>query len=134
MLGLKTHQNLPHVPTRTKPSSCQTLTDDVKGQYDEVRDLQGTTSWYKGKTPLGLGLPECLGGSILLLSWCHPLVSFFPILGSQHPFGGILSPWRSELIISPYVPVHQARSCNNKKYALHGLISHKDHSNANHIQ
>jgi hypothetical protein len=75
------------------------LLGDVKAQYDDVRGLQGPTSWWKGKTPLGLGLPECLGGNVLL-SWCHPLVSLCPWLGSQHPPGGLLAPWRSKLIIS----------------------------------
>jgi hypothetical protein len=42
-----------------------------------------------------------------------------------------------ELIISPCVPV-QCGTCPGmilhiKSYALHGLISHRDHSNVNHI-
>jgi hypothetical protein len=130
-------QMMPHMPTSTKLSSIMPNPnlDDVKGQHDDVRGLQGPMSWWKGKTPpLGLGLPECLWGNVLLSSWCHPLVSLCPWLGSQHPSGGISAPWRSELIISPYVPVHRAWSCNNNKYALHGLISHRDHSNVNHIQ
>jgi hypothetical protein len=51
---------------------------------------------------------------------------------------GSSAPWRSELIISPCVPV-QGGTCLSgmvlhiKSYALHGLISHKDHSNVNHI-
>jgi hypothetical protein len=117
-----------------KPSSClKPQLDDVKAQNDDVRGLQGPTSWWEGKTPLGPGLPKCLWWNVLPFLWCKPLVSLCPWLGSQHPSGGILALWRSELIISPYVPVRRAWSCNNNKYALHGLISHRDHSNVNHI-
>jgi hypothetical protein len=51
---------------------------------------------------------------------------------------GSSAPWRSKLIISPYVPV-QNGTCPSgmvlyiNSYALHGLISHRDHSNVNHI-
>jgi hypothetical protein len=51
---------------------------------------------------------------------------------------GSSAPWRSELIISPCVPV-QNGTCPSgmilhiNNYALCGLISHMDHSNANHI-
>jgi hypothetical protein len=51
---------------------------------------------------------------------------------------GSSAPWRSELIISPCVPV-QNGTCPSgmilhiNSYALHGLISHRDHSNVNHI-
>jgi hypothetical protein len=60
-----------------------------------------------------------------------------PLMGSQHPSDGLFTPWRSELIISPCVPVQmvlvrRAWSCTSK-YALHGLISDRNHSNVNHI-
>jgi hypothetical protein len=51
---------------------------------------------------------------------------------------GSSSPWRSEMIISPCVPI-QHGTCPSgmilhiNSYALHGLISHRDHSNVNHI-
>jgi hypothetical protein len=51
---------------------------------------------------------------------------------------GSSAPWRSELIISPCVPI-QNGTCPSgmilhiNSYALHGLISHRDHSNVNHI-
>jgi hypothetical protein len=109
-----------------KTSSCRIpQLDDVKALNDDVRGLQGPTSWWDGKTSLGLGLPKCQWLNVLSFLWCKPSVSLCPWLGSQHPSGGLLVLWRSELIISPYVPVCRAWPCNNNKYALHGLISHK---------
>jgi hypothetical protein len=106
---------------------------DVKALNDDIKSLQGPTSWWEGKNPLGLGLPICLCWNILLSLYCKPLVYVCPLLGFQHPSSGILALWRSELIISPYVPVRWVWPCSNKKYTLHGLISHRDHSNVNHI-
>jgi hypothetical protein len=106
---------------------------DVKALNDDVKGLQGPTSRWEGKTPLCLGLSCCLWWNVLFSLRCKPLVYVYPWLGSQHPSGGILFLWRSELIISPCVPVRRVWPCNNNKYALHGLISHMDHSNANHI-
>jgi hypothetical protein len=37
-----------------------------------------------------------------------------PLVGSQHLFIGILAPWRSNLIIPPYVPIHEAKSYNKE--------------------
>ena len=68
-------------------------------------------------------------GLVITLSYlCHPNVH---LMGSS-------APWRSELIISPCVPV-QGGTCPSgmimhiNNYALHGMISHMDHSNVNHI-
>ena len=63
----------------------------------------------------------------------------YPLLGSQHPSDGLSAPWRSELIMSPCVPIHNGTCLSDmvlhiNRYALHGLISHRDHSNVNHIQ
>jgi hypothetical protein len=95
--------------------------------------FQGLHHSEKGKTHLGLGLSGCLWWNVLLSLRCKPLICLCPWLGSQHLSGGLLALWRSELIISPCVPVRRVWPCNNNKYALHGLISHKDHSNVNHI-
>jgi hypothetical protein len=46
---------------------------------------------------------------------------------------GSSAPWRSELIISPCVPILLGMVLHIKRYTLHGLISHRDHSNFNHI-
>jgi hypothetical protein len=88
---------------------------------------------WEGKTFLGPGLPGCLCWNVLLSLGCKPQVSVCPLLGSQHPFGGILALWRFEIMISPCVPVCRQWSCSNNKYALHGLISHRDHRSVNHI-
>jgi hypothetical protein len=51
---------------------------------------------------------------------------------------GSSAPWRFKLIISPCVPGATGTCLSGmvlyiKNFALHGLISHKDHSNVNHI-
>jgi hypothetical protein len=70
---------------------------------------------------------------------CKPLCPVStPCWGLNIHLVGSSSPWRSELIISPCVPVQCSTfplgmilHINN--YALHGLISHRDHSNVNDI-
>ena len=101
--------------------------------------FQGLHQSGKGTTPLGMDLPSCLWWNVLLFSGAKPLICLFPLLGSQHPSYGISAPWRSELIISPCVHVHKGTFTlgmvmHINRYALHGLISHRDHSNVNHIQ
>jgi hypothetical protein len=71
---------------------------------------------------------------------CKPLCPVSaPCWGLSIHLVGSSAPWRSELIISPCVPV-QYGTCPSgmilhiNRYALHGLISHRDHSNVNHIQ
>jgi hypothetical protein len=90
-----------------------------------------------GRFPLGRALPKCHGGTsfcllmqrIIITSscFCHP---------SNHLMGSS-APWRSELIISPCVPVHWYPSVGHgpahQNYALHGLIIPRDHSNVNHV-
>jgi hypothetical protein len=65
-------------------SSCRIpQLDDIKALNDDVRGLQGPTSWCEGKTPLGPGLPKCLWWNVLPFLWCKPLVSLCPWLGSS---------------------------------------------------
>jgi hypothetical protein len=71
---------------------------------------------------------------------CKPLCPVSaPRWGLNIHLVGSSAPWRFELIISPCVPI-QHGTCPSgmilhiNNYALHGLISHKDHSNVNHIQ
>jgi hypothetical protein len=94
--------------------------------------FQGLHHSGRERPPLGPGLPSYLWWNVLSL-WCKPLICLCPWLGSQHPSGGLLALCRSKLIISPFVPIYRVWPCNNNRYALHGLISHKDHSNVNHI-
>jgi hypothetical protein len=76
---------------------------------------------------------------------CPPLFQCKPLRPVSAPYWGLnihlvgsSAPWRSELIISPCVPV-QCGTCLSgmilhiNNYALHGLISHKDLRNVNHI-
>jgi hypothetical protein len=61
-----------------------------------------------------------------------------PLMGSQHPSGGLFSPME---VRTGYLPMctDPNGTCPSgmvlhiKSYALHGLISHKDRSNVNHI-
>ena len=71
---------------------------------------------------------------------CKPLCHVSaPCWGLNIHLVGSSAPWRSELIISPCVPVQHGTCLSGmilhiNSYALHGLISHRDHSNVNHIQ
>ena len=112
------------------PATCatwHTTASKASKMLGDVMGLPRPTSWWKGKYSLGLGLLGCPWWNALLSLWWKPLIYLCPCLGSQHPSCGILSLWRSEIIISPYVPICRAWSCNNKKYALHGLICHRYH-------
>jgi hypothetical protein len=100
--------------------------------------FQGLHHGGKGTTPLGPGLPGCPWWNVLLSLRCNPLICLCSLLGSRHPSSGLLAPWRSELIISPCVPIHLGTchwvwTCNIYRYALHGLTSHRDHSYVNHF-
>jgi len=59
-------------------------------------------------------------------------------MGFQHPTGGLFSPmevWTDHLPMctSPNGTCLPGMVLHIKGYALHGLISHRDHSNVNHI-
>jgi hypothetical protein len=61
-----------------------------------------------------------------------------PLMGSQHPSGGLFSPmeFRTDHIpmcTSPNGTYSSGMVLHIKSYALHGLISHRDHRNVNHI-
>jgi hypothetical protein len=61
-----------------------------------------------------------------------------PLMGSQHPPGGLFSPMEVRtdhlpMCIGPNGTCSSGKVLHIKSYALHGLISHRDHSNVNHI-
>jgi hypothetical protein len=77
-----------------------------------------------------------------LLLWCkafdHPLPCLYPLMGSQHPSDGVFNPMdvRTDhlpMCIGPNGTCSSGMVLHIKSYALHGLISHMDHSNVNHI-
>jgi hypothetical protein len=74
------------------------------------------------------------------LLWCKPLCPVSsPCWGLNIHLVGSSAPWRSKLIISPCVPIQYGTYSSGmilhiNRYALHGLTSHRDHSNVNHIQ
>ena len=112
--------------------------DDVIGRVTSWA-FQGQRPSGEGTTPLGKAPLGFLWWNVLLFSGAKPLICLCPLLGSHQPSSGLSAPWRSELIIFPCVPI-QYGTCPSgmilhiNRYALHGLISHRDHSNANHIQ
>jgi hypothetical protein len=62
----------------------------------------------------------------------------YPLMGSQHPSGGLFSPMEVRtshlpMCTSPNGTCSLGMVLHIKSYALHGLISHEDHSNVNHI-
>jgi hypothetical protein len=92
----------------------------------------------RAHSPLGKDLPGCLCGTSSSSPVQTPLSCLSPCWGLSIHLVGSSAPWRSELIISPCVPV-QCGTCPSgmilhiNRYTLHGLISHRDHSNVNHI-
>jgi hypothetical protein len=62
----------------------------------------------------------------------------FPLMGYHHPSSGLFSPMEVRtghlpMCTSPNGTCSLGMVLHIKSYALHGLISHKDHSNVNHI-
>jgi hypothetical protein len=61
-----------------------------------------------------------------------------PLMGSQQPFGGLFSPMEVRtdhlpMCTDPNGTCPSGMVLHIKNYALHGLISHRDHGNVNHI-
>jgi hypothetical protein len=137
LLGPQEHATRATLAHNCLPKPPQAL-DDVMSVLGDVMGLPRPTSWWKGHNLPGYGFAKMLMVERPPFLLCNPLICLCPLLGSQHPSGGLSTPWRSELIISPCVPVHLGTchwvwSCNINRYAFHGLISHMDHSNVNHI-
>jgi hypothetical protein len=62
----------------------------------------------------------------------------YPLMGSQHPSGGLFSPMEVRtghlpMCTGPNGTCLSGMVLHIKSYALHGLISHWDHSNVDHI-
>jgi hypothetical protein len=61
-----------------------------------------------------------------------------PLMRSQHPSGGLFNPMEVQtghlpMCAGPNGTCTSSMVLHIKSYALHGLISHRDHSNVNHI-
>jgi hypothetical protein len=61
-----------------------------------------------------------------------------PLMGSQHPSGGLFIPMEVRIGLlpmctSPSGTYPSGMVLHIKSYTLHGFISHRDHSNVNHI-
>jgi hypothetical protein len=76
------------------------------------------------------------------LLWCKApdpsLSCLCPLMGSQHPSDGLFSPMEVRtdhlpMCTGPNGTCPSGMVLHIKSYALHGLISHRDHSNVNHI-
>jgi hypothetical protein len=130
MFGLQRPWMMPtSAKQRTTTLNMQTLAlDDVHGHNGDVMGSQKSTSRWKSKIPLGLGLPKYLEGKHPSFFLVQVFDVFLPLAGVIASIYGLPAPWRSELIIPPRVPFHRANSCSNNKHALHGFISHKDHN------
>ena len=68
----------------------------------------------------------------------QPLSCLCPLMGSQHPSGGLFSPMEVRIdhlpmCTGPNGTCPSGMVLHIKCYALHGLISHRDHSNVNHV-
>jgi hypothetical protein len=87
-------------------------------------------------------MSKCLWWNVLFLSGEKPMIKLCPVstplMGYQHPSGGIFSPMEVQtghlpMCIGPNGTCPSGMVLHIKSYTLHGLISHRDHSNANHI-
>jgi hypothetical protein len=74
--------------------------------------------------------------------WCKSpdpsLSCLYPLMGSLHPSGGLSNPMEVRsghlpMCIGPNGTCPPGMVLHIKSYTLHGLISHWDHSNVNHI-
>jgi hypothetical protein len=68
----------------------------------------------------------------------QPLSCLCPLMGSQYPSGGLFSPMEVRtdhlpMCTGPNGTCPSSMVLHIKGYALHGLISHRDHINVNHI-
>ena len=68
----------------------------------------------------------------------QPLSYLCPLMGSQHPSGGLFSPMEVRtdhlpMCTSPNGTCLSGMVLDIKSYTLHGLSSHRDHRNVNHI-
>jgi hypothetical protein len=66
------------------------------------------------------------------------LSRLYPMVGTQHPSDGLFSPMEVRtdhlpMCTGPNGPCLLAMVLHIKSYSLHGLISHMDHGNVNHI-
>jgi hypothetical protein len=104
--------------------------------------FQGWRSTEKGSFPPGLVLSGVPLMERPLPLWCKspdPSPScLYPLMGSQHPSGGLFSPMEVRtghlpMCTGPNGTCPSGMVLHIKSYALHGLISHRDHSNVNHI-
>jgi hypothetical protein len=82
-----------------------------------------------------------LGGTSFFFSCAkaHPItVLSLPLMGSQQPSDGLFSPMEVRtnhlpMCTGPTGTCPSGMVLHIKNFALHGLISHRDHSNVNHI-
>jgi hypothetical protein len=68
----------------------------------------------------------------------QPLSCLYPLMGSQHPSGGLFSLMEIQtnhlpMCTGPNGTCPSGMVLHIKGYAIHGLISHRDHRNVNHI-
>jgi hypothetical protein len=82
-----------------------------------------------------------MGGTSFFLSCekAQPItVLSLPLNGSQKPYDGLFSPMEFQtnhlpMCIGPTGTCPSGMVLHIKNFSLHGLISHRDHSNVNHI-
>ena len=95
--------------------------------------FQGQRSSGEGTTPLGKALSGCLYGTSSSSLMKTPLSRLCPLSGSQYPSGGLFSPMEVRTNHLPMCTCPSGMILHINRYALHRLISHRDHSNVNHI-
>ena len=121
--------------TTTRSRWHQWLLGDVLGHQRE-------TFHWKWVNPPRLGSAKVSWMKMFSLFSCakaQPItVLSLPLKGSQQPSDGLFSPMEVRtnhlpMCTSPIGTCPSGMILHIKNFALHGLISHRDHSNVNHI-
>jgi hypothetical protein len=123
---------MPHAPATL--SNCHTL----KVTSWPIKRKRSTGS---GSTPwVGLN-QSVLDGTSFFFSCAKArssIVLSLPLMGSQQPSDGLFSPMEVRtnhlpMCTDPRGTCPSFMVLDIKNFALHGLISHRDHSNVNHV-
>ena len=108
------------------------------GILGDVLGLSRPMFLWRGLNPLGKALSKCPCGTSSSSLVPTPVSCLCPLLGSQHPSDGLFSPMEGRtdhlpMCTGPNGTCPSGMVLHIKGYALHGLISHRDHGNVNHI-
>jgi hypothetical protein len=114
---------------------------DVKASWVTSWSSKGNAPSKKGQPPRAGLSQSVMDGTSFFFSCARaqPItVLSLPLMGSQQPSDGLFSPMEVRanhlpMSIGPTGTCPSGMVLHIKNFALHGLISHRDHSNVNHV-